>query len=934
MYNLNSFRERIIALYRRASPYDEGRRPTQQDLADAIGLSRSELSSRLNGLKNARLTHRDTKAIVRTLAEWGAIISKAEARELLTLVECPSFSAAEWQTAPLADLQEDEQTVLPPPMPTPQATLPPRHTFLPRPLTSFIGREGELASVVRQVTERRLITLIGAGGSGKTRLAIEAARQLRDRFSTGVCFVELVSLRDPGLIAGAIARSLGVAATDDQRLVETMQRYLQEREMLLVLDNCEHLLPVVAELAHQLLTACERLHILATSRELLRIAGELTHQVKPLSLPGKQVVISPTSLSRYEAVQLFVARALTLQPDFYLNVDNVATVQDICQRLDGIPLAIELAAARLRMLTVAQISTQLADRFRLLTGIAHGVQPHHQALRALIDWSYDLLPANEQALFRSLAVFSGGFTIDAVVGVMDIAPLDVLDTLTELLNKSLIYQMSDVADEPRFAMLETIREYTMLKLAEVSGEVAIRQQHAAWYLTLAEAAVPQLRGEQQVVWIDRLEREHDNMREALAWSLVGQPALGLALVGALARFWEVHGHLSEGRRWLELALKTENAPPWIRAAALSGAGSLAWGQDDYPAARDFHQQALQLRRELGDRRGTALSLNNLGFVVLRMGDLTTAQVYYEESIDIAREIGDFEAAATGLHNLGTLARIRSDFTQARALYAESLELRRKVGDKWSIALTLHLSGAVAADQGDYQAAQELNEESLTIRRQLGDKQGIASSLLGLAVLAYYQCDYDIAREMYEQSMVLFQEVGFRMGLATAIGRLGDISYGEGDYPRALQLGEDSLRQFSEMGNKWLITYALNRQTRTLAALGEEQEARSLYEQGLTLHLELGDRQGVAEFLEGMAGLAVAQHASHAATLWGAAETIREEIGAPLSPTIRASYEHQIKAARNQLGNATFARAWLAGRTMQQNEAILATTRSAQSPVGI
>ena len=789
MYDLNAFRDRIAALYRRTSPYDDGRRPNQKDLADAIGLNRSELSSRLNGLKNARLSARDVKAIIQTLADWGAITTQGEAYELLALVECPNFTAAEWQAPPLVDLAPS-----PAPLPSPPSTQPsvlsPRPSVLPRPLTSFIGRDGERAEVTRLISQRRLVTLFGTGGVGKTRLAIEVASQLEGRFRDGIYFVELASLPDATLVPAAIGRALGIEEQGSQPLAIQLRRYLQPREVLLALDNCEQLVPPLAILVQELLSACPRLHILATSRELLHIQGEVSHRVLPLPLPPREAPLTPASLKQYEAVQLFVERATTIQPDFALSNANVAAIHAICQQLDGIPLAIELAVARLNVLSVTQIMAQLADRFRLLADHASGVAVRHQTLRALIDWSYDLLPANEQALFRRLAVFSGGFSITAVADTLGVAPLDILDPLTELLNKSMIYPLTEGESEPRFAMLETIREYALLKLEE-SGEAEVWQRkHAEYYLAFAQAAAPQLTGGQQAEWLGRLEREYDNLRACFSWSLATPANANIALhLGAdLWRFWQARGPISEGRQWLERALQlSDQSDISGRAPALDGVGCLAYLQGDFPAAYQSLESCLLLQRELGNQRGIASALNHLAGVVMQLSDFRRARDLYEESLTINRALDDRWGVRTCLNNLGIIAESEGDFRRAQELYEQSLALAKELGSQTAIASTLANLGDMAHSLGQYPAARQFLESSLSMVRELGDKWNIAYAQLKLGYVAVALGDYDMARSWFKQSFILQDQMADRLGIVGILEGLAALATAEGEAARAARL---------------------------------------------------------------------------------------------------------------------------------------------------
>lgn len=849
MYDLAAFRDRIAALYRRADPYGDGHRPTQQDLAEAVGLSRTELSRRLNGLQHARLTSRDVHAIVQTLAEWEAISAQAEARELLALLDCPDFTPAEWQSPPLDELIPSS-TIAPSSIPQ-SSTLSPQHSNLPRPATSFIGREQELPEVASLISTRRLVTLTGPGGVGKTRLALEVVNRMAGGFGDGIYWVELASVRDPLNVAPAIAAALDVEEQAGEALDETLRRHLQHKDTLLLLDNCEHLAAAVSMLARDLLAGCPRLHIFATSREPLRLSKEARYSLSPLPLPPPDIGLSVERIADFAAVQLFVARATAARDSFHLTVENVAAVHYICTQLDGLPLALELAAARVQLMTAIQITAQLAERFRLLTNRHRDVDPRHQTLTALLDWSYGLLTAEEQAVFRTLAIFSGGFTLEAVAAAMNATPLDVLDLLSELLNKSLIQPAAarpaaEATDAPpRFTMLETVREYALLKLREAGEEQAARQAHAAYYRQLAEQVAPELAGSQQSVWLARLEQDYPNLSAAVGWSLKHEDdaAAALQISGGLWRFWQAHGPVSETRQWLDRALaRSTTATPALTAEAMDTAGRLAYLQADFPAARQHLEAALALHRELADERGSASALNNLGAV----------------------------AAAQG------------DYQFARQSYEQGLTVMRRLNNKVGVGISLHNLGLVTASLGDYRAARALFEQALAVRRELGNDLAIALTLTALGDTAYDQDDYATAAAFYQEAFTLFQAGG----------------------------------------DKWQLSYTLTNMGKIATALGDYDRALLLHRQGLQLHEEMGDQLGVINFIEGMALLAQAKQQPERATrLWGAASALREAIKSAMFASDRPRHERSIAHLRSALGNAAFARAWVAGQIMNMEQAV-------------
>ena len=610
---------------------------------------------------------------------------------------------------------------------------------LPQQTTSFIGREKELAELRRLLVRTRLLTLTGSGGCGKTRLGLQLAADSLEQYPDGAWLVELAPLVDPGLVPQMVATVLGLKEEPAKPIRQTLAVHLMDKRLLLLLDNCEHLLDGCAQLVDTLLRRCPQVTVLASSREALGIAGEQAYRVPSLSLPDPKQAQTPASIAPFEAVQLFADRALLARPDFEATDQNAATLASICYRLDGIPLAIELAAARLRSLSVEEIHRKLDQRFRLLTGGSRTALPRQQTLRSLIDWSYELLRELEQQLLQRLSVFAGGWTLDAAERVCagdGVADRDVLDLLTSLVDKSLVVaEQSD--GHYRYRLLETVRQYARDRLLESGdGEVA-RERHRDYFLALAMEAEPKLRGRAQAEWLQRLEEERENLRASLEWSLAetGSGA-GLRFGQALERFWLTRGYLSEGREWWTRVLGTPGAEEGTpgRATALNAAGVLAFYQADYPAAVARHQESLAIRRQLDDRRGLATSLNNLGNVLCEQGDLASARRLYEESLVIKRELGEQEGIANSVNNLGIVAAEQGDFASARKLFEESLAIMRELGEGSGIAHALINLGRVAFDQGDYPSAGVRYDESLAILHQLGDRPGIANSLEGRATV--------------------------------------------------------------------------------------------------------------------------------------------------------------------------------------------------------
>ncbi|MGI8854283.1 MAG: helix-turn-helix transcriptional regulator [Thermomicrobiales bacterium] len=650
---------------------------------------------------------------------------------------------------------------------------------LPVPLSRFIGRAREIVTLTHLLGTTSILTLTGPGGSGKTRLALRIAADDAPRSFHRTCWVELAALTDPAFVPQAVATAVGVSGEENRPSMAALAAAFAAPS-LLILDNCEHLIAACALLAVSLLRSCPHLHILATSREPLRVPGETIWRVPPLTLPA--TAATATSLAASEAVQLFMERARGRLPDFSLTEENATAVATICQRLDGMPLALELAAARVAVLPVGQLAARLDDALRVLTVGERTTPPRQQALRATLDWSNDLLTAEERALLRRLAVFAAGWELEAaeaVCGAEEIARADVLELLGQLVEKSLV-AMTEEGGAARYQMLEVVRQYASERLA-ASGETEdARRRHAAYYLAMVVEPNTAAIGTAQMAWVERLEREHDNLRAALQWAVEQEEAeTALRLVGALWPFWEARGYLREGRRWLAAALgMADGGDPALRGKALRGAGLLATWQGDYTAARALHAESLTLYRALGDRDSIAHALENLGMVAHEQGDYAEASALHAESLTIRRELGDQRNIASSLNNLGLIKRGQGDYAAARALHTESLAIHRTLQDHQGIGNELSNLGMMAYLQGDDTSARALHEESLSIRRTLGDRRGIAISLSNLGLVAYRQGDYATARALHTESLAIRRALGDASipesleGLAAVAGALG------------------------------------------------------------------------------------------------------------------------------------------------------------------
>ena len=670
-----------------------------------------------------------------------------------------------------------------------------------------------------------------------------------------------------------------------------MVEALQRSPVLLVLDNFEQVVGAAGQLA-DLLVSCPRLKMLVTSREVLHVRAEHEFAVPPLALPDPARLPRLAALARFSSVALFVQRVQAVKPEFRLTTANAREVAEICVRLDGLPLAIELAAARMKLLSPQALLARMGRLLTLLTGGARDVPTRQQTLRNTISWSYYLLTAQEQRLFRWLSVFVGGCTLQAA------GTGDEINDIASLIDKSLlrsIEQTGEDSEEPRLLMLETIREYGQELLASSGEATDAREAHADYFLRLSEEAVPALDGPLLTSWLDRLEQEHDNLRAALHWFLeAGLPVMALRLCSALERFWVVRGYRHEGLTFLERALGASAAvAPSVRAKALLAAARLSFMQSDYDRGQALAQESLALFRELGDKRGIALSLNRLGIAAWRRADFPTARVLLEEDLALYRELGNPDRIAWSLFALGLLNIKQGEYTRASASFEESLALFRRLDNKRGIAASLtQMAAALFVSQGDQTMVYPLLAQGLSLDREVGDKEGMAVSSLLLGSVALKQGDVATARTRVEEGLLLYREMGYREGIAEALSLLGKVEAARGD-----------------------LTFA-----------------RTLYEESLTMGRELGQRELIATGLEGLARTIAAQgDPAQAARLWGTAEALREALGAPLPPVERSDYDPAVAAVRDQLGEGAFISTWQEGRLLPADQALPRAATPLPSP---
>ena len=758
---------------------------------------------------------------------------------------------------------------------------------LPVQLTSFVGREKELEEVKGLLRTTRLLTLTGTGGAGKTRLALQAGADLLDEYADGVWLVDLAALSDPSLVPQAVLSALGLREEPQRSLTDTLFDALRPKRALLILDNCEHLVEACAHLAEGLLRACPKLRILATSRQDLTAEGEVLWRVPSLALPDResQKVLLWEQLTQYGAVQLFIERAIAARPGFSVTNENAPAVAEICWRLDGIPLAVELAAARVNVLSPEQIEARLDDRFRLLTGGRRTALPRQQTLQAAVEWSYDLLSEQERRLFDRLSVFTGSFGLEAAEAVGlgdDLESWEVLDRLAGLVAKSLVAAEAG-GEATRYRLLETLRAYGLERLDERGEAAVVRRRHGRFVIAFAEQAKPYLRGPDQARWLARLEAEHDNLRAALAWGLQEDVASGFALLSALFQFWIVGCHWSEGRRWAdEYLARAEEAPAELRADALVGASALALYQSDCAQAEALAEEALRLSREIGYHLSVARALSNLGNAAARQGRHDVARSRHEEGLSIGREIGDRLGVAVSLLNLGWVADLQGDPGLARTYAEECLEALGALDRGPVRAQALNNLGNLVAREGHHDEARAMYEESLALWREMGDDWGSAQILMNLGLLVEGQGDLARARSLHEETLATMRRLGARRDTAIALRNLAGVMQEEGDHA----------------------------------------EAATRYAEAAAIALDLGDRHVVLACLEGLAILLRQRGwALRAARALGAAEALRQVMGVSVVSFEAERYERELGATREALGEAAFGEAWAAGQAMTLDEAV-------------
>ncbi len=774
---------------------------------------------------------------------------------------------------------------------------------LPAPTAQMIGRAATLAMLVARLRQGspRLLTLTGPPGIGKTRLAQEIARTLHDDFEDGVGLVALAPIRDPALVAPAIVQALGLKANGEHSALELLKSYLSDKSLLLLLDNFEQVIAAASVVA-ELLDAAPQLVVLATSRVGLRLRAEQQYPVPPLALPGPADLSDTRAIASAPAVALFVERAQAIAPDFAIDSANAAAIAKICARLDGLPLAIELAAARSKLLSPQALLKRLDRRLPLLAGGALDAPARQQTLRAAIAWSYDLLDADERALFASLGVFVGGCTLAAVAAVQRFefnvlssdqpssklktqnVELDILNVLESLIDKSLLQRSDDSGDEPRFLLLETIREYALERL-EASGALArARCQHALYYLELANETNDQIHGARQIELLTRLEAERENLRAALAWCLgdeetrdketweqcnlpvslspyllVSRQEIGLQLAGTLWWAWYVCGHAREAREWLSATLDQAGAaaPTAARVQALIGLAFLMLFQGEFALARTLYEQILTIANALDHAVSIAWAYYGLGRVAWRQGDGKRTIALYEESLALFRGADDQFGIAWALARLGETTWHCGDDERSIAHYEESLALFRMAGDSWSIASVLSMA-SMFGFRHDHPRAAALYRECLALCRELGDKRGLIGVLISRGTAAWLQSDYPQAIALYQECLALSRELGDRLGIAEALNWLGNVAREQGDLDRAAAFLDESIGHFERLGDKGRVAWALNGLGDVALYRADAVSALAIYQRSLVLFGELDENWGRAVVLRNLGRVALFQ----------------------------------------------------------------------------
>jgi len=754
-------------------------------------------------------------------------------------------------------------------------------TNLPLQLTSFVGRRSAIEELRDLLSGYRLVTLSGAGGVGKTRLAMQLASEVLHGYRDGVWLVELASVTNPELVPQAVATVLDVREQAGVPLSTTLSRYLAARETLMLLDNCEHLVTGVAGFVETILQTCPRVRALCTSREPLKVRGEIAWRVPSLQVPDPNRQLSLEELSTCEAIVLFCERAKMSAASFALTERTASAVIDICQHLDGIPLGIELATAKLNVLSVDQIAERLGDRFQLLTGGSRTVLPRQQTLQATIDWSHDLLDERGRVLLRRLAAFLGGFSLEAAESVCSSPPLktaDIVELLEGLVEKSFVL-VDGLGSQPRYDLLETIRQYASQRLQESGEFEAIRARHLSWFLSFAKRVEGAATGLDQLQWLDAFEKDHDNLRLALAWSIQRRESITtLGLAAAMGMFWRARGYVSEGRQILAEAVAADSGgQPALRASALAWAAILACDQSDDGLAEAFA----------------------------------------EESVKLSRESSNWPAMGFALRTLAILATTHDEYERAGQFFEESLAAYSRGSDTAGAAKTLTSFAHLANGTGDTERSKELIEKSLKLSQSVGDREAIANAQDILGEAEFYAGNFEASTRLLRESINYYREVGEQPRMGIALHQLGMLLRCQGEFEQAIATLNDSLRITRDLNDQQYTAYALSE----LGVVAREQldygRAQSLIGESLRAVVRIGDRWATARCVQELGAVAAEQgDLDRGGKLLGAAESLRQAIGVPVFAFERVSYERRIETLKSRMGNERLERIWAAGREME------------------
>jgi non-specific serine/threonine protein kinase len=807
----------------------------------------------------------------------------------------------------------------------------PRHN-LPVDLTRFIGREKEIQEVKQLMAKHRLVTLTGVGGTGKTRLSLQAARELVDDFTHGAWVIELSTIFEKDQVLRALAAVLDVREKTNQPLLESIINYLKPRKLLLIMDNCEHLIAACAGLVEALLTACPDIQIMVTSREALGVQGEVSFHVPSMKLPDPDSPPESHSAWDVESMQLFMDRAMSVKSDFSPNIQDTQAVVRICSRLDGIPLAIELAAARVRALPVEEIANRLSDRFRLLTGGTRSAMPRQQTLQALIDWSFDLLNDQEKLLLRRMSVFTGGSSLEAVEKICSgsgIEEIEILDLVTRLVDKSLV-MYENLNGGARYNMLETIRQYAREKLIQSSEIEFLRRRHLEYYAALAEKIAPELWRSRQVYWMDVLEVEHDNLRAALEWSQCsecGQDLLlqGMRLAGSVSLFWLVRGHWSEAWAWMRRLLNSTDARELhdpAKTRLVFSAGFIVKSLGDIPQSRALFDQAAKEARAQQDLSGHAYALLGLGEVALNEHFLEDAEKFIEQSMVIFKGLNDQVGLLLAYADKGNMAADNQGYDLAREYFNENLKICREIGHQLGVAGTLLSLGHIETHFGDKAQGRRLMEESLSLYRVSKDKSGIAGALRAIGLSELYAENMQSSREHYEQALRIDRELRSGPGIGIALIALGEIARSQSDYAAARDYYEEALHLNERLGQMGIVNIVAHNLGYVARHQSDLDKALEYFRKSLGMSIERDQRRFIFFCLSGIACILVDRgDYAGAARLFGFSEKFGQTNNYRFDPVDQWEVDQSIKKLEAEMNENERQDCWKSGKNMTLDEAI-------------